>query len=125
MFSRGNELPNPEELQGLSRRQLFSVCGRLVGHYPVCRWLRVACSFVKRESAGECWDDYVGERAEGIIKEILCRVQKDDPVIGKWVVADTSEGTVWCDASSLAVGAVLEMVEWLWKMLHGFANHTM
>ena len=50
IFSRGNELPDPEELEGLSRRQLFSVCGRLVGHYPICGWLRVTCSFAKRES---------------------------------------------------------------------------
>lgn len=109
VFSRGNELPSSEELRGLSRRQLFSVCGRLVGHYPVCGWLRIACSFAKRESEGKCWDDYVGEKAEGIIMEILCRVRKEDPVVGQWVVANTTEGTVWCDASSLAVGVVLEI----------------
>ena len=48
IFSCGNELTDLEELQGLSCRQLFSVCGRLVGHYPVCSWLHVACSFVER-----------------------------------------------------------------------------
>ena len=39
----------------------------------------------------------------------MCRVKKEDPVIGHWVVADTNKGTVWCDASSLTVGVVLEI----------------
>ena len=39
IFSRGNELPDPKELEGLSRCQLFSVCGQLVGYYPICSWL--------------------------------------------------------------------------------------
>ena len=42
----------------------------------------------------EFWDDYVGERAEGIIKDILCRVRKEDPVIGHWVVADINKGVM-------------------------------
>ena len=33
MFSRGNELPCIVE--NLTRRELFSVCGKLVGHYPL------------------------------------------------------------------------------------------
>ena len=59
-FSRGSKLPDPEELEGLSCRQLFSICGLLIEHYPICGWLCVACSFTKRESEGEFWDDYVG-----------------------------------------------------------------
>ena len=92
IFSHGNELLDPEELEGLSHRQLFSVCGQLVGHHPICGWLRVTCSFEKKESEGEFWDDYVSGRAEGIIKDILCRLKKrgEDPVIGHW------DGVVQC-----------------------------
>ena len=32
----------------LTRRLLFSWCGQLVGHLPVCGWLRPAASFIKR-----------------------------------------------------------------------------
>ena len=54
MFSRGNKIP---EVKGdLSRRELFSVCGKLVGHYPIAGWLRVACSYVKRVAEGVRWD---------------------------------------------------------------------
>ena len=38
---------------------LFSVCGKLTGHYPAARWLRVACSFVKRAVEGDKWNDYI------------------------------------------------------------------
>ena len=50
VFQRGNEIPEVGE--ELSRRELFSVCGRLVGHYPIAGWLRVACSYVKRRVEG-------------------------------------------------------------------------
>ena len=32
----------------LTRRTVFSFCGKLVGHYSVCGWLRVATAFIKR-----------------------------------------------------------------------------
>ena len=32
----------------MTRRQLFSLCGKWVGHFPVAGWLRPAASFVKR-----------------------------------------------------------------------------
>lgn len=49
-FRRGNKIPEVGE--ELSRRELFSACGRLVGHYPIVGWLRVACSYVKRRAEG-------------------------------------------------------------------------
>ena len=42
MWSRGNDLPIVPE--SVTRRELFSVCGMLTGHYPVAGWLRIACS---------------------------------------------------------------------------------
>ena len=109
MFGRGNELPQVERDERLTRRRLFSICGQLVGHYPVGGWLRVACSFVKRESDEEKWEDWIGERAQGLVREILERVRGSDPVRGSWHAGGGSEGKVWCDASSLALGAVLEI----------------
>ena len=58
VFSRGNAI---SEVKGdLSRRELFSVCAKLVGHYPIAGWLHVACSYVKRVSEGVRWDGQVG-----------------------------------------------------------------
>ena len=64
---------------------------------------------MKRESTGERWDDWVGNRAQGMIQEVLRRVLEEDPVKGYFRVADGIAGTVWCDASSIALGVVLEM----------------
>ena len=107
-FRRGNSLPN-FPCENLTRRELFSICGRLVGHYPICGWLRVACSYVKRESEGYRWEDWVGEKTQRLVHELLDRVARDDPVGGRWSVPDKQSGIVWCDASSLALGVVLEV----------------
>ena len=107
-FRRGNELP--ERIDGsLTRRELFSVCGKLVGHYPVAGWLRVACSFIKRNAEGSCWDDHVGERTVSLLRQVLGRVKGNDPVNGKWYVNKQENAVIWCDASSLALGVVLEV----------------
>ena len=49
-FTRGNEVPLVPG--NLTRRGLFSICGKLVGHYPVAGWLRVACSLCEAEGRG-------------------------------------------------------------------------
>lgn len=106
-FSRGNKIP--EVVPSLNRRELFSVCGKLVGHYPVAGWLRVACSYMKRAAEGTGWEDSVGDAARGKLNEVLHRVKNEDPVRGKWYVPKTTKGTVWCDASSIALGILLEI----------------
>ena len=108
VWRRDNVLP---ELSGevCTRRELFSVCGRLVGHYPRAGWLRVACAFLKREAGSIGWDEQVPERVHGMLEEMLERVKRDDPVRGRWEIPKTSSGRVWCDASSLAVGAMVEV----------------
>ena len=106
-FARGNEVPSV--LEKLTRRGLFSICGKLVGHYPVAGWLRVACSYVKRRAEGGRWDDYVGEEAASMLAEVIARVEREDPVRGQWLVPNGSAGVVWCDTSSIATGVLLEI----------------
>ena len=107
VFYRGNDVPAVKG--NLTRRELFSACGKLVGHYPIAGWLRIACSYVKRRAEGARWDDSVGESALKILEGIIKRVQREDPVRGKWMVPKKNSGVVWCDASSLAIGALLEI----------------
>ena len=106
-FERANTIP--EVSQGLTRKKLFSICGKLVGHYPKAGWLRVACSYVKRHAEGDSWDDYVGDGIRDRMKEIVEEVRKNDPVKGVWWVPKSDSGTKWCDASNLAMGVVLEI----------------
>lgn len=109
VFTRGNNLPVLDEDSRLSRRELFSICGKLVGHYPVAGWLRIACSYLKRLAEGHSWEDDVGELSLKILKEMLIEVSKCDPVYGKWYVQNSESGVVWCDASSIAIGIILEI----------------
>ena len=94
----------------MTKRQLFSLCGKLVGHYPVAGWLRTACSYLRRLT-NECrWDDEVPEATALIAREIVNRVNEHDPVGGVWSVSNSTACKVWCDASSLAMGVCLEVV---------------
>ena len=107
MFYRGNEVPVLPEI--LTRRELFSICGKLIGHYPVAGWLRVACSYVKRQARGTQWEDFAGEEAVTMLRDVIERVNIKDPVTGVWHVQKSNNGVIWCDASSLALGVLLEI----------------
>jgi len=124
-WRRDNELPTVGDSVP-TKRQLFSVCGQLVGHYPVAGWLRVACSYLKRVGCGGAWDARVQASVGPMLRETLRRVGNEDPVCGIWNVSGTTAGRVWCDASSLAVGVCLEVdghvvedASWLRKMDDG------
>ena len=49
-------------------RELFSICGKLVGHNPIAGWLRVACSYVKLHAEGEKWVDDIGVKDEDPVR---------------------------------------------------------
>ncbi|XP_047142824.1 uncharacterized protein LOC124817078 [Hydra vulgaris] len=72
-----------ESLNAVTRSQLFSQLGKLIGHYQV---------------AGNCKEK---------LKELLYRVEKEDPVGGKWLVPDNGKAELYCDASSIGLGVVL------------------
>eukprot|EP00794_Sanderia_malayensis_P013420 gene13420-14796_t len=80
MFYRSNQLPVMPDI--LTRRELFSICGKLTGHYPVAGWLRVACSYVKRQAQGTQWENFAGKETEYMLRDMLERVNKEDPVTG-------------------------------------------
>ena len=57
-----------------------------------------------------------------MIQEVITEVKKRDPVKGGWHIGRSKEGVIWCDAESLAPGAILEIggamaedAAWLWK----------
>ena len=98
----------PINLNSMTKRQIFSLCGKLVGHYPVAGWLRVASSFVKRGCQGDAWDSFADRVAIERLKEVLTRLKADDPVKGVWSVPPTGVTNIWCDASKIAYGVALE-----------------
>ncbi|XP_076049715.1 uncharacterized protein LOC143030451 [Oratosquilla oratoria] len=107
MFRRGNEIPKVTD--EMCKRELFSLCGKLVGHYPIAGWLRTACSYIKRRMGLKDWGEKVDEDTLTMIRDVVQRTMHDDPVRGQWNVPQQSHGVVWCDAISIATGAVLEI----------------
>ena len=127
LWTRGKliSFPNLNFQQCISRRELFSICGQLIGHYPVAGWIRVGCGYIKRRSSGSRWDDDIGKEAKFLLQDLLTRVSREDPVHGEWNSPSPSDRPirVWCDASSLAIGVVVQVggcvvedAAWLRKM---------
>ena len=94
-------------MNSMTKQQVFSLCGKLVGHYPVAGWLQVACSFVKKSCESNTWDSFAGSIAIQRLKEVLSRLDVDDPVTGIWSIS-SRKLNVWCDASQIAYGVALE-----------------
>ena len=108
IWERGNEVPSVPQVR--TRRSMFSFCGKLVGHFPVVKWIGVAAAFIKRRATDitKGWNDEVTDvPLTTMITEVVARVRQEDPVRGKWCV-DGPELDVWVDASSLATGVSLE-----------------
>ncbi|KAI0978015.1 hypothetical protein GJ496_001777 [Pomphorhynchus laevis] len=66
-----------------TKRQLFSFCGKGIGHFPVCGWLRPSCSYLKRLCNDLGWDDSIPENCDasgvavGVVVEINGNVIED------------------------------------------------
>ena len=55
------------------------------------------------------WEDKVDQETAKIMQEILERVRCEELVRGRWYVPQSAKEMVWCDASSIATGVVLEI----------------
>ena len=60
-WRRGNKIPDMPHV--VMRQNIFSLCGKLVGHLPVGGWLRVAVAFIKRRASDVTtgWDDKIDD----------------------------------------------------------------
>ena len=93
----------------LTRRAVFSWCGRLVAHLPVCGWLRPAAAWLKRRvnAVTRGWDDVTADAAlRDQVNYVTHRLEREDPAHGQWCVSG-DHVVVWTDASSVASGVVL------------------
>ena len=107
-WGRGTAVPEVPNI--FTRRAVFSLCGKLVGHLPVCEWTRAATGTIKRRASAvtKGWDDETtDDLLVRMVKEAIARVKQDDPAKGDWCVQG-DKLNVWVDASSLAIGVLLE-----------------
>ena len=106
-WKRDNQLEGVKSC--MTKREVFSLCGKVVGHFPVAAWLRPACSFIKRSTNGITWNKEASPKTLLMLSELMKSIDDSDPVQGKWMVRQTVYGSLWCDASSLAIGVALEI----------------
>ena len=110
-WGRDRPLPVVSE-QRLTRRQVHSVLGEWIGHFPVVGWLRVVCGFLQRSTAndGVKWDAPVSAETMDHLREAAALIKtQGDPAKGQWLVDPVAPINVWVDASSIALGVVLEI----------------
>ena len=69
----GKLLPQVSEA-GVSHKELFSICGKLVRHHLMVGWLRVACSYLKYCAEGHCWKDMIDSCVIMWLESVLQRV---------------------------------------------------
>lgn len=101
----------PEVPTKITRRSIFSWCGRVTSHLPVYGYVRPACSYIKRRATAvtSTWDEDINDDdVRSIVLDLKMRCVGNDPAKGRWEVTN-DEATVWVDASSLALGVVLEV----------------
>ena len=84
----------------------------MTSHYPVCSWVRPACSFLKRLAclSGVSWDGIVPNSIADRCAELQAKLKNEDPVTGIWNPSSAASAgwIAWCDASNVATGVVLE-----------------
>ena len=94
-----------------TKRFVFSWFRRALSHYPICKWLRPACSVFKRLAcSSEKWDDPVVPQVQQLLQDLHQRLMANDPAHGEWHV-DINEPSgleVYCNASDLVYGVVLK-----------------
>ncbi|KRZ47670.1 hypothetical protein T02_8867 [Trichinella nativa] len=109
MWRRDNDVGGVPDV--LTRRSVFSYCAKLVSHFPVCGWLRIAAAYIKRKAndAATSWVEVIDrDKLRGLIQETALAVKKRDPARGRWDVS-AEEAKIWVDASSLAISVALEV----------------
>ncbi len=89
-WGRGTAVPEVPDV--FTRRAVFSLCGKLVGHLPVCGWTRAATGTIKRRTSAvtKGWDDETtDDLLVRMVKETIARVKQDDPAKGDWYYLPT------------------------------------
>ena len=107
----GSMVPDTPDI--VTQWAVFFLCERLVRHFLVCGWLRVACGVFKRRASSvtKGWDDETRDNLlQHMISKTVDSVWQDNPAHGDWCV-DGRELNVWVDASTLTIGVALERHE--------------
>lgn len=73
------------------------------------KWLPLARSFIKEQTGTNQLEDAIDQEVLRMIQEVIAEVKRVDPVKGEWHIKRNSEEVIQSSASSLALGALLEI----------------
>ncbi|KAF4647766.1 hypothetical protein FOL47_004158, partial [Perkinsus chesapeaki] len=97
-----------------TRQQLASLLGKLTGHYPCARWLRVTCAMITRLLAtiervtSTQYDFPLPESVKSIVADLHNYIHEHgDPCSGQWYINPDAEWVLYTDASRHALAGVL------------------
>ena len=93
----------------MTRKDIFSLCGKLVGHYPIAGWLRLTCSMIKRSTNELKWNQTVNARTYEMMCEVMDEVKREDPVKGVWGVNRSGNVQIYTDASMTGSAVIVEV----------------
>ena len=115
-WHRRTAFPEIESSHELTRRLIHKWCGRITAHFPVCGWLRPACSALKRlttipiDNKSPTWDEPVQPSIVKTVQKFLKEIQeRGDSVTGDWSFDKSKEWNLYTDASKHALGCVLKV----------------
>lgn len=103
LWAGDNKLETLSDIE--TNRDAFSLCGQSLE----ASWLRLECSFLKRQLSNQKWDDAVDQTSFYLLIDMIKSINGKDPVSGAWTAPTCVEGVVRCDASSLAIGVCIEI----------------
>ena len=65
--------------------------------------------FYKKQAGTDQWKDKIDQVVLCMIQEVIVEVRKEDPVKREWNMRRNQEWVTWCNACSLALGALSEI----------------
>ena len=79
-----------DALDIVTRRAVFSLCGRLVWHFQVCGWLCVACRVLKRRASSV-------KTRDNLLQHMISvdSVQWDDPALSNQSSIGETQNSAW------------------------------
>ena len=105
----GRKEPVPSQIESMTKRGISSYTGSIIGIYPVAKWLRPACAYIKRRCELD-WDEPIDEELIEVCKKFVADVNARGNVIhGTWFYDADAQWTIWTDASDIARGCVLQI----------------
>ena len=98
----------------MTRRQVHSLLGGWLAHFPVSGWLRVVCAFLQRSTAkdGVAWDARVSDETMICLRDTISMLAANgDPAHGQWLVSKEAPLRFMGGCKLLSIALTMSVLE--------------